>query len=78
MFEINYIGLKVDSYQMEFGRYPESIADVLVEEGDIYKTDPWGNRFYYQITNSSYVLLSYGADGESGGEGENADILYKY
>ncbi len=41
-------------------------------------TDPWGNRYMYfeegMINAGSYDLVSYGADGQEGGEGENADI----
>ena len=40
--------------------------------------DPWGNEYIYvsegQINPGSFDLISYGADGQSGGEGENADI----
>ncbi|MDY0291072.1 MAG: type II secretion system major pseudopilin GspG [Desulfuromonadaceae bacterium] len=38
--------------------------------------DPWGNDYVYLSPglNSDYDLISYGADGESGGEGNNADI----
>ena len=38
--------------------------------------DPWGNPYVYLCpgTHGDYDLLSYGADGEPGGEGKNADI----
>ena len=38
--------------------------------------DPWGNEYVYTIPgeHGDYDLLSYGADGQSGGSGENADI----
>ena len=40
--------------------------------------DPWGRPFIYiepgSINTDSYDLISLGADGEEGGEGENADI----
>lgn len=38
--------------------------------------DPWGNNYVYLSpgTRGDYDLLSYGADGEPGGEGKNADI----
>lgn len=38
--------------------------------------DPWGNRYVYISpgTHGDFDLLSYGADGESGGEGKSADI----
>lgn len=41
--------------------------------------DPWGNSYVYvapgRVNPQSYDLLSYGADGRVGGEGENADIV---
>jgi general secretion pathway protein G len=40
--------------------------------------DPWGNPYVYieqgVINEGSYDLISLGADGTEGGEGENADI----
>ncbi|MBI3805071.1 MAG: type II secretion system major pseudopilin GspG [Nitrospirae bacterium] len=38
--------------------------------------DPWGNAFIYSSpgAHGDYDLVSRGADGESGGEGKNADI----
>jgi general secretion pathway protein G len=40
--------------------------------------DPWGNPYIYvaegEVNPGSFDLMSYGADGESGGEGDNADI----
>jgi general secretion pathway protein G len=39
--------------------------------------DPWGNPYVYRSPgqHGDYDLLSYGADGREGGEGENADIV---
>ncbi|HZR47289.1 MAG TPA: type II secretion system major pseudopilin GspG [Candidatus Manganitrophaceae bacterium] len=38
--------------------------------------DPWGNPYVYVSpgTHGDYDVTSYGGDGESGGEGKNADI----
>ena len=40
--------------------------------------DPWDNPFVYEapgeISSDIYILISYGADGEPGGDGDNADI----
>jgi general secretion pathway protein G len=39
--------------------------------------DPWGNDYIYTIPgehNKDYDLVCYGADGQPGGTGENADI----
>jgi general secretion pathway protein G len=39
--------------------------------------DPWGNPYVYRSPgqHGEYDLVSYGADGREGGEGENADIV---
>ncbi|MDO6746795.1 type II secretion system major pseudopilin GspG [Gilvimarinus sp. 1_MG-2023] len=38
--------------------------------------DPWNNDYEYKFPgeNGQFDVLSYGADGRPGGEGENADI----
>ncbi|MBU0946280.1 MAG: type II secretion system major pseudopilin GspG [Proteobacteria bacterium] len=38
--------------------------------------DPWGNEYVYLSPGShtDFDIISYGADGESGGEGTDADI----
>lgn len=42
--------------------------------------DPWGNAYQYvlepSINGQPFSLYSFGADGKSGGEGNNADIGY--
>ncbi|HEY2849228.1 MAG TPA: type II secretion system protein GspG, partial [Gemmatimonadaceae bacterium] len=41
--------------------------------------DPWQRAYVYvfpgQQNPTGYDLISYGADGQPGGDGENADIL---
>lgn len=39
--------------------------------------DAWGNDFIYQLAPESgkpFVIISYGADGEEGGEGDDKDL----
>lgn len=39
--------------------------------------DPWGNEYVYRSPGPdglAYEILTYGADGEPGGEGEDADV----
>lgn len=40
------------------------------------RNDPWGNAYVYRNPgeNGPYDLLSYGADGQEGGEGADADV----
>ena len=39
--------------------------------------DPWGHRYEYRYPgeHGDYDIISYGADGTSGGDGENMDIV---
>ena len=41
-------------------------------------SDPWGNKYVYKNPgdrNLPFSIMSYGADGKTGGEGANADIF---
>ena len=71
-------------YKMKHGHFP-STSDglgVLYVEGYLkgeVKKDPWGADYVYvfpgQKHPDSYDIISYGADNQPGGEGENADIM---
>ena len=41
--------------------------------------DPWNNAYVYlspgEVNAQTYDLLSYGADGQPGGEGDDADVM---
>ncbi|MDD5011614.1 MAG: type II secretion system major pseudopilin GspG [Phycisphaerae bacterium] len=47
-------------------------------DSTIIPKDSWGNDFVYQLSPNSYkqfVIVSYGADGQEGGEGLNTDLF---
>jgi general secretion pathway protein G len=59
--------------------------DMLLEGDDPYLDnadqliDPWGNRYVIVIpgeVNVDFDIVSYGSDGERGGEGDAADIVH--
>ena len=59
------------------GRIPRKYRDGGYLEGGKVPLDPWGNPFVYispGVHNREYDIESYGADGEDGGEGNDADI----
>ncbi len=77
----------IDTFRVMKGRYPttEEGIKILIDEkilkpnnekGTI--TDPWGREYIYlcpgQKHPDSYDVKSYGADGQPGGDDENADI----
>lgn len=39
--------------------------------------DPWGNEYIYTYpgANGDYDIVSYGADGNTGGDGEDKDVV---
>jgi general secretion pathway protein G len=67
-------GLQALVTKPETGRIPGKYPD----GGYLKKipTDPWGNDYVYLSPgiHGSFDLISYGADGEPGGEGKNADV----
>lgn len=78
----------LELFKLDIGRYPttEEGLDALVKKpgsangwsGPYLKgslpADPWGNSYRYANNGGKIEILSYGADGTLGGEGENADI----
>jgi general secretion pathway protein G len=51
-------------------RYP---PNGFIENGKI-PMDPWDSEFVFESTGKKYTIMSYGPDGEEGGEGVDADI----
>jgi len=74
----------LEIYYMNNGQYPttEEGLQKLVTDGLIKNTkdaliDPWKKPYNYRypgIYSDKPEIWSYGADGQEGGEGENADI----
>lgn len=70
------------AYKIKFHKFPDSL-DALIHppEGDpimVAKevpSDPWGNPYVYTLEGSrKYTIISYGADGASGGTDVDSDI----
>ena len=78
---------QVRLYMTEAGmsRCPEDFElDILTEGDDPYLDnkkallDPWGHPYIIIVpgeVNKDFDLISYGADGQPGGDGENKDIV---
>jgi general secretion pathway protein G len=79
---------QIEMYRLEVGKYPGSLQDLLKQPGGAegkwngpYVKEPdlkdqWGNDYKYAVpgTNKPFDLVSFGADGREGGEGENRDL----
>ena len=80
----------IDQFKLDVGRYPTADeglqalrakpANVTNWDGPYMKKDlpldPWGHPYVYRFpgTHGDFDILSYGGDGQEGGEGDNADI----
>ncbi len=88
--QIELLGQALDQFRLDVGRYPttEEGLNALVNNPGIEKwegpylkkglpLDPWGRPYVYQSPGShgEYDLISYGADGKPGGEGEDKDVV---
>jgi len=73
----------LDLYKIDKGRYPstEEGLQAVVTAGKCKPQlkDPWGHNYVYlfpgQVHPESFDIKSYGADGQAGGEGTNADVV---
>ncbi|HTP51070.1 MAG TPA: type II secretion system major pseudopilin GspG [Anaeromyxobacteraceae bacterium] len=73
----------LDLYKIDKGRYPttEEGLQAVVAAGKCKPRlkDPWQHEYVYLypgvVHPDGFDLKSYGADGQPGGEGENADIV---
>lgn len=78
----------VEAYKVMRGRYPstEEGLRLLIDERflkanspDGKLKDPWDREYIYlypgQAHPDAFDVKSYGADGQPGGEGENADVV---
>ncbi|MBT6276361.1 MAG: type II secretion system major pseudopilin GspG [Chromatiales bacterium] len=87
--QISSLSTAISQYRLEVGKFPPDL-NALVEQpaGDAkwdgpylnkksVPKDPWDNDYVYKHPgdNGDFDLLSYGADGSPGGDGDNADVV---
>jgi general secretion pathway protein G len=88
--QLQMLGTALDLYHLDVGRYPTEGEGLkaLFHKPDTAAAwagpylnkevpkDPWGRDYVYKFPgeHGSYDLYSLGADGQPGGEGENADV----
>ena len=87
VIRIQQLAGQIELYKLEVGRYPDSLqalvkqppgvekwAGPYVKEGEL--KDAWGNDYKYAVPGQGkpFDLISLGADGREGGEGENRDV----
>jgi general secretion pathway protein G len=79
--------MAVESFYLDTGGTPGSLAELVEEPGDAdgwngpyvkrsSLNDPWGREYEFRNPgeHGDFDIVSYGADGQPGGEDNNADI----
>jgi general secretion pathway protein G len=89
--QIESFGQALDQYRLDVGQYPTTEQGLLALrtapqqvarwQGPYLKRDipddPWGRAYVYKRPgqHGEYDLVSLGADGQPGGDGEAADVV---
>lgn len=89
--QIDAFGKALDQYRLDVGRYPsteQGLEALVVAPGGVARwqgpylrkappLDPWGNPYRYRQPgeHGEYDIVSYGTDGQPGGEGTAADVV---
>ena len=84
---IQHLAGQIEMYRLEVGKYPENLQALVrpppgldkwngpyVKDADL--KDAWGNDYRYTVPGQGrgFDVVSLGADGKEGGEGENKDV----
>jgi general secretion pathway protein G len=88
--QIELLSTALDTFRLDVGRYPtsqEGLEALRTQPGGLERwdgpylkkdvpVDPWGKPYVYKSPgdHGSFDILSYGADGAPGGDGDNHDI----
>lgn len=85
--QISRISMSVESFYLDTSTTPDSLEDLVNEpagvtgwNGPYIKNsllkDPWGRNYQYRAPgeHGDFDIWSFGADGQQGGEKNNADI----
>ena len=89
--QISLFEMALDTYRLDVGKYPtteQGLEALRSKSGEEDKwdgpylskeipKDPWGNEYLYEAPgeHGDYDLISMGADGSQGGEGDDIDIV---
>jgi general secretion pathway protein G len=88
--QIQTMAGKVESFQMDTGRLPTALEELVTQPGDVNGwlgpyakpaelKDPWGRPLEYRAPGESgpFDLVSLGKDGKPGGTSVDGDIKYE-
>ncbi len=84
--QMQMLSTSLDTYRLDLGSYPPALEELRASTKPNWDgpylpkdvpLDPWGHPYIYRVPGDNgqpYALLSYGKDGQPGGEGDNEDI----
>lgn len=86
--QLEKISNAIELYRLETGTYPDALQDLVQKPQGLERwngpyvrklsqlKDPWGNELVIRRPGEygEFDLISYGGDGQPGGEGDAADI----
>ncbi|KAA9130774.1 type II secretion system protein GspG [Marinihelvus fidelis] len=85
--QISRLSMSVETFYLDTGSTPDSLEDLVNEpssasgwNGPYVKAsllkDPWGREYQFRSPgeHGDFDIYSFGADGQQGGDGNNADI----
>jgi general secretion pathway protein G len=83
--QISTLEAALDTYRLDVGEYPDSLEGLMTNDSGraswngpylrrAVPQDPWDHDYVYDGGGRQFTLVSYGADGERGGEDDDADI----
>jgi general secretion pathway protein G len=85
--QVSRLAMAVESYYLDTGVTPESLEQLITDSGDTAGwngpyvkpsslKDPWGREYEYEYPgeHGDFDIISYGADGQPGGEDRNKDV----
>jgi len=84
--QIELLCSAIDTYRLDLGKFPSSLIELRVSTNPKWDgpylpkdipLDPWNNPYVYKYPgeHGPYDIISYGADGQPGGEGNDEDIV---
>ena len=85
--QISRISMSVETFYLDTGSTPDSLSELVSEPSSVkgwngpyvknsILKDPWGKEYKFRSPgeHGDFDIYSFGADGQQGGEGKNADI----
>lgn len=89
--QVKMLKMSLQTYRLDVGNYPKDLTALSSEPSDSnglwngpyldeeMPKDPWNRPYQYVLDSKApqgFYLYSFGADGQAGGEEDNADVGY--